>query len=79
MSVHNIYGSQNEFVESVTRLFILRMHSLGQNRPLSTGHRICGRVNCNECNSILGIHQCIDQGFLINLLGGSGWQLIGTR
>ena len=33
-SVHNVYGSQNEFVDSVTRVFILRMRSLGQNGPL---------------------------------------------
>ena len=30
-SVYNVYGSQNEFVERVTRVFILRMRSLGQN------------------------------------------------
>ena len=29
-----VYGSQNEFVEHVTRVFILRMRSLGQNGPL---------------------------------------------
>ena len=34
MSVYNVYGSQNEFVERVTRAFILRMRSLGQNGPL---------------------------------------------
>ena len=33
-SVYNVYGSQNEFVSSVTRVFILRLHSLGQNGPL---------------------------------------------
>ena len=33
MPVYNVYGSQNEFVERVTRVFILRMRSLGQNRP----------------------------------------------
>ena len=33
-SVYNVYGSQNEFVECVTRIFILRMRSLGQNGPL---------------------------------------------
>ena len=33
-SVYNVYGSQNEFVERVTRLFILRMRSLGENGPL---------------------------------------------
>ena len=32
--VYNVYGSQNEFVEHVTRAFILRMRSLGQNGPL---------------------------------------------
>ena len=46
-SVYNVYGSQNEFVERVTRVFILRMGSLGQSRPLSTEHCICGRVNSN--------------------------------
>ena len=30
--MYNVYGSQNEFVEHVTRAFILR--SLGQNGPL---------------------------------------------
>ena len=30
MSVYNVYGSQNEFVEQVTRVFILRMRSLGK-------------------------------------------------
>ena len=40
-----VNGSQNEFVECVTRVFIMRMHSLGQNRPLLTEHHICGRVN----------------------------------
>ena len=30
----NVYGSQNEFVERVTREFIPRMRSLGQNGPL---------------------------------------------
>ena len=34
MSVYNVNGSQNEFVDSVTRVFILRMRSLGQNGPL---------------------------------------------
>ena len=34
MSVYNVYGSQNEFVERVTRVFILRMRNLGQNGPL---------------------------------------------
>ena len=29
-----VYGSQNEFVERVTRVFILRMRSFGQNGPL---------------------------------------------
>ena len=29
-----VYGSQNEFVERVTREFILRMRSLGQHGPL---------------------------------------------
>ena len=33
-SVYNVYGSQNEFVERVTRIFILRMRSLGLNGPL---------------------------------------------
>ena len=36
-SVYNVYGSQNEFVDSVTRVFILRMCRLcssGQNGPL---------------------------------------------
>ena len=32
--VYNVYGSQNECVERVTRVFILRMRSLGQNGPL---------------------------------------------
>ena len=33
-SVYNVYGSQNEFVECVTRGFTLRMRSLGLNGPL---------------------------------------------
>ena len=33
-SVYNVYGSQNEFVNRVARVFILRMRSLGQNGPL---------------------------------------------
>ena len=33
-SVYNVYGSQSEFVERVTRAFILRMRNLGQNGPL---------------------------------------------
>ena len=33
-SVYNVYGSQNEFVERITRVFILRMRSLGQNGPV---------------------------------------------
>ena len=33
-SVYNVYGSQNEFVVSVTRVFILHMRNLGQNGPL---------------------------------------------
>ena len=32
--MYNVYGSQNEFVDSVRRVFILRMRSLGQNGPL---------------------------------------------
>ena len=32
--MYNVYGSQNEFVERVTRIFILRMRSLRQNGPL---------------------------------------------
>ena len=32
--MYNVYGSQNEFVERVTREFFLRMRSLGQNGPL---------------------------------------------
>ena len=34
MFVYDVYGNQNEFVEPVTRVFILRMRSLGQNGPL---------------------------------------------
>ena len=34
MSVYNVHGSQNEFVERVTRVFILRMRSIRQNCPL---------------------------------------------
>ena len=30
---------------SLSNIFILRMRSLGQNRPLSTEHHICGRGN----------------------------------
>ena len=33
-SVYNVYGSQNEFVKRITRVFILRMRSLEQNGPL---------------------------------------------
>ena len=33
-SVYNVNGSQNEFVERVTREFILRMRIIGQNGPL---------------------------------------------
>ena len=29
--MYNVYGSQNGFVKRVTRVFILRMRSLGQN------------------------------------------------
>ena len=32
--MYNDYGSQNDFVDGVTRVFILRMRSLGQNGPL---------------------------------------------
>ena len=32
--MYNVYGSQNDFVESVKRVFILRMRSLGQTGPL---------------------------------------------
>ena len=32
--MYNVYGSQNEFVKRITRVFILRMRSLGQNDPL---------------------------------------------
>ena len=32
--MYNVYGSQNDFVDHVTRAFILRMRSLGQNGPL---------------------------------------------
>ena len=32
--MYNVYGSQNEFVERVTRVFILRMRSLEQNGPV---------------------------------------------
>ena len=44
--MYKVYGSQIEFVDGVTGVFILRIRSLVQNRPLSTEHRICGRVNC---------------------------------
>ena len=53
-SVYNVYGSQNEFVERVRRALILHMRSLEQNRPLSTEHRICSRVNCEWDNIIQG-------------------------
>ena len=33
-SVYNVYGSQNDSVQRVTRVFILRIGSLGQNHPL---------------------------------------------
>ena len=32
--MYNVYGSQNDFVNSVTGVFILCMRSLGQNGPL---------------------------------------------
>ena len=39
-SLYNVYM---EARMSLSNVFILRMRSLGQNRPLSTEHRICGR------------------------------------
>ena len=44
-SVYNVYGSQNEFVKRVTRVFILRKCSLGQNGPPAMEYRICGSEN----------------------------------
>ena len=35
-SVYNVYGSQNEFVKRVTRVFILHMRSLGQKSASTT-------------------------------------------
>ena len=40
MSVFNVYGNQNEFVGRVTRVFIMSMRSLGQNRPLRLNSQI---------------------------------------
>ena len=33
-SVYDVYGSQNEFVERVTRIVILRIRNFGKNCPL---------------------------------------------
>ena len=54
-SVYNVYGRKNEFVESVTRILILRMRSLGQNGPLrrSTVFAVA-RITC-----ILQIVSCV--------------------
>ena len=49
--MYNVYGSQNDLVERVTRVFILRMRSLGQNDPLRrktvfTVASIVAHLNC---------------------------------
>ena len=44
-SVYNVYGSQNEFVDSVTRVFILRIAQSWTEWPSTTGCRICGSEN----------------------------------
>ena len=52
ISVYNVYGSQNEFVERVTRVFILHMRSLGQNRLLwrNTVFAVVGiKTTCSLC------------------------------
>ena len=54
MSVYTVYGSQNEFVERVTRVSILRMRSLGQSRPLRQNavfavDPICKGSNSGHC------------------------------
>ena len=51
--VYYVYGSQNEFVERVTRPFILRMRSLGQNGPSTTDYRICGSENYKVTGSTI--------------------------
>ena len=50
--MYNVYGSQTEFVEHVTGVFILRMRSLGQKSPSTTVHRICGSENCLGCLTV---------------------------
>ena len=47
-SVYNVYGSQNEFVSSVTRVFILRIAQSWAEWPSTTGCRICGSKNSSE-------------------------------
>ena len=41
-SVYNVYGSQNEFVDSVTRVSFCACTVLGQNGPLRRDANICG-------------------------------------
>ena len=45
MSVYNVYRSQNEFVERVTREFILRTAQSWAKWPSTTDYRICGSEN----------------------------------
>ena len=49
VSVYNVYGSQNEFVVHVTRVFILHMRNLGQNGPLRRNNvSAVARIKTNE-------------------------------
>ena len=59
-SVYNVYGSQNEFAERVTWVFMLRMHSLGHNGPLR-------RITVFAVARIINIHSTESDKIIIHL------------
>ena len=74
-SVYYVYGSQNEFVERVTRIVILRMRNLGQNGPLRRNSvSAVARIEpiCGTMSIIMNfIFHCIQNAFCMtyNRLG----------
>ena len=55
-SVYNVYGSPNEFVERVTRVFILHIRSLGQSCPLRRNTVFAvARIERNPFSPIVGL------------------------
>ena len=73
--MYNVYGSQTDVVDRVTRAFILRMRSLGQNGPLRRDTIFAvARITCSQL-LIVGVSLMYATGVNPGGIGGTELQI----